>query len=256
MKISLCLFLGFSLFFGNVKGLKVDSSIVSHSISHKVNLGYNSSKLFFNVVNFDFSEDFDFSKDFNFSLESIIEITVVILICFALLVVLLTPLLLFAFWIHYSFKYVNEFRDKFSIKRWVKGKSELDFESFTKQIWTNYRKTYSKMIGFGLGIMAYIIASNVYMYQNFNKFEDALFDYFSFPFKVLDNFNQMHTLTPEQSTVTNVWQEMYLIVGISIFVFFIGYYLGYLIVTLRYNKLRVQWQHRKIKVPSRKIILE
>ena len=112
------------------------------------------------------------------------------------------------------------------------------------------------MIGFGLGIMSYIISSNVYMYKNFNRFEDALFNYFSFPFKVLDDFNQMDTLTTEQSTLTDVWQEMYLIVGISIAVFFIGYFLGYLIVTLRYNKLKVQWHHRKIEVPSRIIILE
>ena len=103
----------------------------------------------------------------------------IFLTCCALLGVLLTPLLLLSCWVYYSFKYVKNFRGKFSMKKWMMGKSDLDFESFSKFIWMNYRETYSRMIGFGLAIIAYIGSSYMYMYKNFNKLEDALFDYFS-----------------------------------------------------------------------------
>ena len=135
------------------------------------------------------------------------------------------------------------------------GKSDLDFESFSKFIWMNYRETYSRMIGFGLAIIAYIGSSYMYMYKNFNKLEDALFDYFSFPIKVLDNFNQIDALTQGKNVSSEVWQEMYLIVGISFFVFFIGYLLGRLLVNWRYNKLKINWKQEKISIPPHKIII-
>jgi len=135
------------------------------------------------------------------------------------------------------------------------GKSDLDFESFSKLIWINYRETYPKMIGFGLAILAYMVSTNLYMYKNFNKLEDALFDYFSFPFKVLDNFNQIDVLTQDKNVLSEVWQEMYLIVGISFFIFFIGYFIGRLTVSLRYGKLKKEWQDVQVSIPHQKIVI-
>ena len=67
----------------------------------------------------------------------------------------------------------------------------------------------------------YAVASNLYMYRNFNKLEDALFDYFSFPFKVLDNFNQIDVLTEDKRALSDLWQEMYLIVYSLIYDYFV-----------------------------------
>lgn len=232
-----------------LKPSKFDSNVVNGSEQFKVDQIYYSSIVLFDII------DMDFNKDFHLSIESILEVVVVFLICCALLGVLLTPLLLLYSWVYYSFKYVYQFRDKFSIKKWIIGKSGVDFESYSKLIWMNYRETYSKMIGFGLAILAYTVSSNLYMYKNFNKFEDALFDYFSFPFKVLDNFNQISVPAQNEGDLSELWQEMYLIVGISFLVFFIGYFIGRLVVSLRYDKLKKDWQHQQVSIPPHKFII-
>jgi hypothetical protein len=252
MKTLFFIFFGFSVLMGSALELKlpeVDSNVVYGSEQFKVNQVYYASIVSFDII------DMDFNKDFHLSIESILEVVVVFLICCALLGVLLTPLLLLYSWVYYSFIYVNQFRDKFSIKKWITGKSGLDFESFSKLIWMNYRETYSKMIGFGLAIVAYTVSSNMYMYKNFNKIEDALFDYFSFPFKVLDNFNLISVSAQNEGVPSELWQEMYLIVGISFLVFFIGYFIGRLVVSLRYDKLKKEWQHEQGLTPLNKIII-
>jgi len=252
MKTLLFIFFSFSIFLGSAMDLKlskVDSNVLNGLEQFKVNQVLHASIVQFNVT------DKDFNSDFHLSIDSILEVVVVFLICGALLGVLLTPLFLFYCWVYYSFEYVRQFRDKFSVKKWMKGKSDLDFESFSKLIWIDYRKTYSRMIGFGLAILAYTVASNLYMYRNFNKLEDALFDYFSFPFKVLNNFNQMDMLTEDKRALSDLWQEMYLIVGISFLVFLIGYFTGRLVVSLRYGKLKKDWQEQQNSIPSQKIII-
>lgn len=252
MKTLLFIFIGFSVLLGSameIKLSKVYSNDISGSQEFKVNQVYYASIASYNLI------DKDFNTDFHLSIESILEVVVVFFICCALLGVLLTPLFLFYCWIYYSFKYVKQFRDKFSIKKWIMGKSSLDFESFSNLIWINYRETYSKMIGFGLAILAYTVSSNLYMYKNFNKFEDALFDYFSFPFKVLDNFSQIDVLKQDKDVLSEIWQEMYLIVGISFLIFFIGYFIGRLVVSLRYVKLKKEWEHLQGSIPSQKIII-
>jgi len=228
---------------------KVDSNVLYGLEQFKVNQVWHASIVQFKTT------DKDFNSDFHLSIDSILEVVAVFLICGALLGVLLTPLFLLYCWVYYSFKYVKEFRDKFSIKKWMKGKSDLDFESFSKLIWMNYQKTYSRMIGFGLAILTYAVASNMYMYRNFNKLEDALFDYFSFPFKVLDNFNQIDVLAEDKRALSDLWQEMYLIVGISFLVFLIGYFIGRLVVSLRYGKLKKEWQEQQDSIPPHKIIV-
>ncbi len=252
MKTLLFIFFGFSVLLGSameLKPSKVDSNVVYGSEQFKVDQVYYASIVLFDII------DMDFNKDFHLSIESILEVVAVFLICCALLGVLLTPLLLLYSWVYYSFKYVNQFRDKFSVKKWITGKSDLDYESFSKPIWMNYRETYSKMIGFGLAILAYSVSSNMYMYKNFNKFEDALIDYFSFPFKVLDNFNQISVPTQNEDVLSEIWREMYLIVGISFLVFIIGYFIGRLVVSLRYGKLKKEWQHQEVSIPPHKIII-
>jgi len=252
MKTLLFIFFGFNVLHVSAMELKLsedDSNVVFGSQEFKVNQVYDASIVLYNLI------DKDFNTDFHLNIESILEVVVVFFICCALLGVLLTPLFLFYCWIYYSFNYVKQFRDKFSIKKWIMGKSNLNFESFSKLIWINYRETYSKMIGFGLAILAYTVSTNLYMYKNFNKFEDALFDYFSFPFKVLDNFNQIDVLTQDKDVLSEIWREMYLIVGISFLIFFIGYFIGRLVVSLRYDKLKKEWQDIRVSIPAQKIII-
>ena len=252
MKTLLFIFFGFSVFLGNAMELKlskVDSNLLYGLEQFKVNQVWHASIDSFNIT------DNDINTDFHLSIDAILKVVVVFLICGAMLGVLLTPLFLIYCWVYYSFKYVKQFRDKFSIKKWMKGKSDLDFKSFSKLHWMNYKQTYSRMIGFGLAVLAYTVASNLYMYRNFNKLEDALFDYFSFPFKVLDNFNQIDVLTEDKRALSDLWQEMYLIVGISFLLFLIGYLIGRLVVSLRYGKLKKEWQDQKGSIPRQKIII-
>ncbi len=252
MKILLFIFFGFSVLLGSAKELKLskaDSNVVYGLEQFNVNQVYYASIVSFSII------DKDFNKDFHLNIDSILEVVVVFLICGALLGVLLTPLFLLYCWVYYSFEYVKQFRDKFSIKKWMKGKSDLDFESFSKLIWMNYRETYSKMIGFGLAILAYAVSSNLYMFKNFNKLEEALFDYFSFPFKVLDNFIQIDVLTEDKDVLSEIWQEMYLIVGISFLIFFIGYFIGRLVVSLRYDNLRKKWEQQQNSIFPHKIVI-
>ena len=209
-----------------------------------------ASMISFNII------DLNPKKDFHIRIESILEVLVVILICCALLVVVLTPLFLVFFWVSYSLQYVINFRDRFSMKKWLKGESDLNFESFSALVWMHYKETYSKMIGFGLAILAYAISSNLYMFKNFERMEDALFDYFSFPFTVLNSFGKFNLLKEESMVINEMWKEMLLIVGVSFLVFFIGYLLGRLIVHLRYAKLKKDWQQQVLLPPNKIIILE
>lgn len=251
MRALFFIFFGFNVLLGSgmeLKPSKVDSNAQYTSEQFKVNQVYDVSMVSFKMLYI------NFNKEFHLNIESILEVVVVFLIFCALLVVLLTPLLLFSCWIFYSFEYVNQFRAKFSINKWIRGKSDLDFESISKLVWLNYRETYSKMIGSGLAILAYGVSSNLYMYKNFNRIEDALFDYFSFPFKVLDNVTQIDVLTQDADNIGEIWGEMYSIVGISFLVLFIGYFIGRLVVSLRYDKLKKEWQ-QQVSGDSRKIII-
>ena len=141
------------------------------------------------------------------------------------------------------------------MKKWMMGKSDLNFERFSKFNWVKFRETFSRMIGFGFALIAYIVSLYIHMYKNFNKLEDALFDYISFPIKVLDNFNQIGALAQGKNVSSALWQEMYLIIGISFIVFFIGYFIGRLLVNLRYKKLKTYWKQEKVSIPPHKIII-
>jgi hypothetical protein len=177
-------------------------------------------------------------ENVHFNYKTLSELLVTLLICVALLVVMLTPLVLVFFWVHYSVQYVKKYQDIFGIKKWLAGKSELNLESYSKEVWQKYRKDYSKMIGFGLSFLAYAVSSNIYMFRNFDRIDTALSEYFGFPFEVLNNMGWLGTVKEYDGTLLAVWKEMLLIVGVSVSVFFIGYVIGSMIVLWRYTSLQ------------------
>ena len=104
------------------------------------------------------------------------------------------------------------------------------------------------MIGFAVAIIAYTISSNIYMFKTFNKVEVALKGYFSFPFEV---FTGLNTVDEESNLitvpVTEIWIGMLLIVGISILVFFVVYFIVKEILNIKYKKVQI------IQYPSQTI---
>lgn len=93
------------------------------------------------------------------------------------------------------------------------------------------------MIGFGISIIAYAISSNFYMYKNFDQIGTGLKEYFSFPFVVFKNIRTTEVKIKSGIPLTDVWLQMIFIVGVSIFVFFVGYFMGQIIVNLRYKRI-------------------
>ena len=199
----------------------------------------------------------DLRKDFNLKAESLLEVLVIIIICCALLAIVLTPVLLVYCWVYYSYKYVCNYRDRFSLKKWFKKTSDLYEVKVSKRVWFKYRKTYSKMLGFGLSILAYCLASNFYMFRNFDRLEVALVNYFSFPFKVLDNLSKLSMREENNMVLEEIWQEMLLIVFASIAMFFVGYFIGLAIVNFRYKRVE-KWfgEHNRRNGSAKMIILE
>ncbi len=179
----------------------------------------------------------------------LLDLLIIILLCCLTLVIVLTPLVLLYFWVHYSFDYVEGYRRRFSIKKWLTGKSDLRYDSFPRNVWRSYRGIYSRMIGFGLSILAYGLASIVYMRKNFDRMEDALVEYFGYPFRVIEGFEHVESWRNIDFKLRELTREMLLIVVISIFAFVLGYLAGRLVIAYRYNRLkRISGKYYKSRV--------
>ena len=111
--------------------------------------------------------------------------------------------------------------------------SATDYTGLANASKTEYRKTYSKMFGFGLSIIAYGISSNVYMLLTFSELREALINYFSFPFRVYRSLGILEQIATTSMPLPEVWKAMLLIVAISVAVFFIGHFIGKIIVGKR-----------------------
>ena len=168
-----------------------------------------------------------------FTLEGLSElVTLLLLLCITLIVVV-TPLLLIFCWIHYSREYVKKYRNNSDLAHSLTENGLSYSDVLAKSIKIEYSKTYSKMFGFGLSIIAYGISSNVYMLLTFSEFKEALINYFSFPFRVFSSLKILEKIPTDSIPLTEVWKGMLLIVAISAAVFIIGYFIGKLIVAIR-----------------------
>lgn len=171
-----------------------------------------------------------------FTLEGLSELVTALLLLCVTLIVVVTPLLLIFCWIYYSQDYVNKYRNKESL-----AKSKLEnvltpIEELLKSDKIGYIRTYSRMFGFGLSIIAYGISSNVYMFLTFSEYKEALINYFSFPFKVFSSFRILEKLPANSIPLTDIWKAMLLIVAISAVVFFVGSFIGRIIATTRLSE--------------------
>ncbi len=168
-----------------------------------------------------------------FTLEGLSELVTLLLLFCIILIVVVTPLLLIFFWIHYSREYVKKYRNNKDLAHSLTENGLSYSDVLTKSIKIEYSKTYSKMFGFGLSIIAYGISSNVYMFLTFSEFKEALINYFSFPFRVFSSLKILEKIPTDSIPLMEVWKGMLLIVAISAAVFIIGYFIGKIIVAMR-----------------------
>jgi hypothetical protein len=168
-----------------------------------------------------------------FTLDGLSELVTILLLFCVTLIVVVTPLLLIFFWIYYSKEYVKKYRKNEGLTEHLMENGLSKNEGMLKSAKIPYIKTYSRMFGFGLSIIAYGISSNVYMFLTFSEYKEALINYFSFPFKVFSSFRILERLPDNSIPLTDVWKAMLLIVAISAIVFFVGFIIGKLIATSR-----------------------
>jgi len=172
--------------------------------------------------------------------KSVADYVTFILLWITTLLAVITPLTLIYLWIFYSSIYVKKYRAIFSVKKWIFGKSDLKEHHFTDAMRLSFRKIYSRMIGFGISIVAYSFASIRFMLLNFDEMEIALIEYFRFPLLALDEFGLISTSRELEMKFDYFWNQMLLIVVISAMFFLIGYLLGSLLVDFRFKFLKKQ----------------
>ncbi|WP_297690968.1 hypothetical protein [uncultured Eudoraea sp.] len=167
-----------------------------------------------------------------FILDGLSELVTILLLFCVTLIVVVTPLLLIFFWIYYSKEYVKKYRNNEGLTEHIM-ENGLSKNEGIKSAKIPYIKTYSRMFGFGLSIIAYSLSSNVYMFLTFSEYKEALINYFSFPFKVFSSFRIFERLPENSIPLTDVWKAMLLIVAISAVVFFVGFFMGKIIATAK-----------------------
>lgn len=178
-------------------------------------------------------QDNQAAVDRYFTLEGLSELVTVLLLFCVTLIVVVTPLLLLFCWIYYSQDYVKKYRNKDALAETISGNRLHSKEEVLKTDRIGYIKTYSRMFGFGLSIIAYGLSSNIYMFLTFSEYKEALINYFSFPFKVFSSFRILERLPENSIPLTDVWKAMLLIVTIAAVVFFVGFFIGKLIATAK-----------------------
>jgi len=224
--------------------MNVNQSIINHVEPNIDTYNYELISLFF--LNLDITDKLNI--DLNY--DNIIDLIAIVLLMISTFLVVITPIILLFFWSYFSIVYVKKFRSVFSLKKWLNKKSKLDKKYFQKHIWWPYRKVYSSMLGFGMAVMAYLFFSIRFMSYNFDKMEIALAEYFSFPFKVLENLKWMETNQTTTIHLDELWDEMFLIVIMSFVFFMLGFLIGSLIVDFRFKLMdkKIQDLAKKTKL--------
>jgi len=166
----------------------------------------------------------------------LVDILVLFILSCITLIVIATPLILIFFWIHYSWKYIKNFKRDKGFKQLIFEKDHDDIQLLPKSRWPEYRIIYSKMIGFAVSIFFYSFSSIVYMLNAMNEFNVALKEYFSFPIKVYESLNSANVNSEYLSSIKELSIEMLLIVCFSVLVFFIVYFIIKVILDVKFGK--------------------
>ena len=174
---------------------------------------------------------------------NILRIFIFLIIIVFVLVIVSTPLLLVYFWINNFFDYQKL---RIQIK---KSYYSLKFIKVEESTWLNYKNIYSAMYGNGFGIIAWIFFTYLYISKYYKDFNAGLIDYFQFPFKIMDGFSN-NNLTLNNLIPSEMWISMLLIVGASALHYFLGRYIGRLILTTFYKKTIFQITNNNSKQKS------
>ena len=194
---------------------------------------------FYNLLSFEFSEQYKILYDI------LSEVVVLFLLSSMTLIVIITPLVLIYSWIYYSFRYVKKFKRNKDLKQILIEKDHIDLHELPRSYWPEYRRIYSKMIGFAVSIFAYAISSNIYMFRSFNEIKVALKEYFSFPFKVFKELNAVEEASKYAIPLREAWFGMLLIVCISVLVFYLVYFIVKATLNVKFKRERYGLQIRK-----------
>jgi amino acid transporter len=201
---------------------------------YKNSTGYN----FLYLLPFGISEEYDLLYDI------LVEIVVSFLLSSLTLIIIITPLVLMYCWIYYSFRYVKNFKKNKSFKQILIEKDHSELNTLPKSRWPEYRRIYSKMIGFALAIITYAISSNLFMFRSYTKIKVGLKEYFSFPIDVFNGLQTVREAPNNTLPLKEVWFGMLLIVCVSIFVFFMVYFIVKKILSIKYKKeLIIKYSH-------------
>ena len=115
-------------------------------------------------------------------------------------------------------------------------KNHKDIKKLPRSKWPEYRRLYSKMIGFAVANITYTISANIYMFKSYKQVEVGLKEYLSFPFKVFKGLNTLDEASNLTIPLKEVWFGMLLIVGVSILVFFIVYFIVKTVLKAKLNR--------------------
>jgi len=188
--------------------------------------------------------ELNFLRGLNLEFNSLVDLVIIFLLVMGLLVIMVTPLFLLYCWVSFSIDYVRKYRSKFSVKKWFAGRSQLGPRDVTNIEWLRYRSTYSRMVGFGFSIIAYLSSSVAYLIQSFESIEHGIVEYFSFPFHVMRNLGRFQSMD-RLDTIDRIlfpyeeaWAEMIFIVVISAIFFLVGYIFAAFLVDYRLSKLK------------------
>lgn len=184
----------------------------------------------YNLLSFGVFEEYDTLK------EILLEIVVSFLLSSLTLIIIMTPLIFLYFWVSYSVRYVKNFKKNKSLKTILIEKNHEDIKKLPRSKWPEYRRLYSKMIGFAVANITYTISANIYMFKSYKQVEVGLKEYFSFPFKVFKGLNTVDEASNLTIPLKEVWFGMLLIVGVSILVFFIVYFIVKTVLNAKLNR--------------------
>lgn len=166
----------------------------------------------------------------------LVDILVLFILSCITLIVIATPLILIFFWIYYSWKYIKNFKRDKGFKQLIFEKDHDDIQLLPKSRWPEYRRIYSKMIGFAVSIIFYSFSSIVYMLNAMNEFNVTLKEYFSFEIKGYESLNSANVNSEYLSSIKELSIEMLLIVCFSVLVFFMVYFIVKAILGVKFGK--------------------
>lgn len=196
--------------------------------NYEFSTGYN----FYNLLSFEISKEYDALY------EVLVEIIVSFLLSGLTLIIITTPLILLYFWIYYSVRYVKNFKRNKDLKTILIEKDHKDIKELPRSKWPEYRRLYSKMIGFAVANIVYTVSTNIYLFKSYEQFKVGFKEYFSFPFKVFKGLNTVDEASNLTIPLKEVWFGMLLIVAVSIFAFFIVYFVVNATLNAKFNKRR------------------